>query len=61
MLQGKLRQQSCERAGECQIPEPPDPLSLEELIQKYQNGIWRYLRVLGVKHRWQMISPRRPF
>ena len=27
--------------------EPPDPLSPEELIQKYQNGIWRYLRVLG--------------
>ncbi|MBA62032.1 MAG: RNA polymerase subunit sigma-70 [Planctomycetaceae bacterium] len=24
-----------------------DPLSPEQLIHKYQNGIWRYLRVLG--------------
>ena len=24
-----------------------DPLSPEELIRKYQHGIWRYLRVLG--------------
>ncbi|MEC9096432.1 MAG: sigma-70 family RNA polymerase sigma factor [Planctomycetota bacterium] len=24
-----------------------DPLSPEQLIYKYQNGIWRYLRVLG--------------
>jgi len=27
--------------------DPPAPLSPEELIKKYQNGIWRYLRVLG--------------